>query len=84
MKNIWMYIDRKNWEAGKKYRVLLLILGLLYMLCGLAAWLIIRTRAFSSIDWMFCFIGYPVVISWITAFLYTSRHEFHNGNALAW
>ena len=34
MKNLWTYIENKNWHADTKYRVALLILGTLYALAG--------------------------------------------------
>ena len=79
MKNIWAYIERKKWHAGTKYRVALLILGTLYALVGLAVWLIIRIWALSTWDWMVCFLGYPVIISWFVVFLYSCNHDFHDG-----
>ena len=38
MKNLWTYIENKNWHADTKYRVALLILGTLYALAGFAVW----------------------------------------------
>ncbi len=81
MKNFWTHIEEKNWNAGKKYRVALLSLGTLYALAGFAVWLIIRIWALSSWNWMFCFIGYPVVISWIVVFLYSCSHDFHDNES---
>lgn len=79
MKNVWTYIGKKNWPATTKYKVAFLILGTLYALAGFATWLIIRMWALSTLDWMFCFIGYPVVISWLVVFLYSCNHDFHDG-----
>lgn len=79
MKNLWTYIEKKKWLADTKYRVALLILGTLYALAGFAAWLIIRIWALSTWDWMVCFLGYPVVISWFVVFLYSCNHDFHDG-----
>lgn len=79
MKNLWTYIENKNWHADTKYRVALLILGTLFALAGLALWLIIRIWALSTWDWMVCFIGYPVVISWFVVLLYSCNHDFHDG-----
>ena len=78
MKNLWTYIDKKKWHADTKYRVALLILGTLYALAGFAVWLIIRIWALSTWDWMVCFLGYPVVISWFVVFFFSFIHDFHD------
>ena len=62
MKNLWTYIENKNWHADTKYRVALLILGTLYALAGFAVWLIIRIWALSTWDWMVCFLGFVIMI----------------------
>lgn len=77
MKCIWNRIDRKNWTVDKKYIVFTLLLSILSALIGLAVWLVVKPWAFSSMDWLFCFIGYPVFFSWIAEFLYAGRHDFH-------
>ena len=79
MKNLWTYIENKNWHADTKYRVALLIFGTLYALAGFAVWLIIRIWALSTWDWMVCFLGYPVVISWFVVLFYSCNHDFHDG-----
>ncbi len=79
MKALWNMIEKKKWTAKAKYAAALLLLGAVFALAGFALWMVIRLRALSSVDWMLCFIGYPVVISWIAIFLYSCRHEFHDG-----
>lgn len=79
MKSLWMFIENKKWRTETKYKMAFVILGILFALAGMTVWLLIRTWAFSTPDWMLCFIGYPVILSWLTAFLYSCRHCFHNG-----
>lgn len=79
MNKLWTFIEEKNWHAETKYRVAILILGTLCALAGLAAWLIVRIWVLSSLKWLFCFMGYPVVISWLVVFLYACNHELHDG-----
>ena len=79
MQKLWTYIEGKMWRAKKKYALAFLIPGALFALTGLIAWVIIRNWALSSMDWMVCFIGYPIVISSLIVFLYAGSHRFHNG-----
>lgn len=79
MKILWTYIEKKKWNAETKHRVALLILGTIYALAGFAVWLVIRIWALSTWDWMVCFVGYPVAISWFVVFLYSCKHGFHDG-----
>lgn len=79
MKYLWTYIDEKNWRAETKFQVTLFILGILFALIGLVVWLVIRTWILSTWDWMICFIGYPIVLSWFFVFLYSCNHDFHDG-----
>ena len=76
MNALWKYIENKNWNTETKYKALLLILSVLSAAAGFIIWLIIRTRMLASVDWMLCFIGYPVFISWFMAFFYSCRHDF--------
>ena len=78
MNHLWTYIDHKNWHEETKYRIALLLLGILFALIGFAIWLVIRIWILSSWDWMLCFIGYPIVISWLVVFFYSCRHGFHD------
>ncbi len=80
MNTLWTYIDQKNWTAQTKYIVISLLCGLLYALAGFVIWLVIRTWALSTADWMLSFIGCPFVIAWIVTYLHTCRHELHDGN----
>lgn len=79
MRTLWTYLDGKNWQAGTKYKIILLLLGTVFALTGFAVWLIIRIWTLSTWDWMICFIGYPVVISWFAVFFYSCKHSFHSG-----
>lgn len=79
MKNLWTWIDNKAWKATTKFKAALLILGILYALAGFSVWLVISIWMLSTPDWMLCFIGYPVVVSWFTVYFYFLRHGFHNG-----
>ncbi len=79
MKKIWNYIDEKNMPARSKYQLAGVILGSLFSFTGMMIWLIIRNFFLSSPKWLFCFIGYPLVISLLIVFFYGCRHEFHEG-----
>jgi amino acid transporter len=80
MNALWSYIDKKNWKAEKKYKAVLKIAGIAGALAGLCIWALVRNWAFTSLDWMFCFIGYPAIISCLIAILYLYNHSFHNGS----
>lgn len=82
MKKLWAYIDGKSWKEATKYRAALWILGIMSALAGFTVWMIVRTWVLSTPEWMICFIGYPVVISWYVVFFYSCRHSFHNGTAV--
>ncbi len=79
MKKVWNYIDGKNWKRDTKYRLMQLILGTISAAAGFVLWLILREWAFSGGEWMICFVGYPLLISCVTVFIYESRHELHDG-----
>lgn len=76
MGTLWKYIENKNWDTETKYKALLLILAVLSAAAGFIIWLIIRPRMLATVDWMLCFAGYPVFISWFAAFFYSCRHDF--------
>lgn len=78
MHRLWSYIDSKKLHEATKYRLLLIILGLLSALAGFGIWLIIRLFALSTLDWMLCFVGFPVILSWFVVFFYSCRHDFHD------
>ncbi len=79
MKYLWKYIERKSWDASKKYKMFTLFLSLISALVGLLAWVVIRPYSLSTLDWMICFMGYPVMVSLIAVFLYSCRNFFHDG-----
>lgn len=76
MNTLWTLIDEKKWKPETKYAVILSILGTLFGLVGFLVWLIIKNWAFSTPDWMLCFIGYPVLLSWYIVVFYSCGHEF--------
>jgi len=79
MKKLWNYIDRKNLTIDEKFKIACAIIGFISGFIGFIIWLLVRFWALDTIMWLFCFIGYPVVISFIFTFIYGCRHEFHNG-----
>lgn len=81
MRWLWMFIERKKWRSATKYKFAFLVVGTIFSIVGLIAWLIIRNWALSAWNWMVCFIGYPVIISWLVVFLYAYKHDFHNRSA---
>ena len=82
MKTLWSFIDKKDWRAETKYRIMFLVLGALFGITGFLLWLVISNWVLAGWDWMFCFVGYAVIISYLTVFLYACNHEFHNGSTL--
>ena len=78
MNRLWTYIDSKSWHEKTKYQMILLILGTVFALIGFGIWLLIRHWAFTTWDWMVCFIGYPITASMFVVFFYSCRHDFHD------
>lgn len=79
MNSLWYLIEKQNLSAKAKYPLIQLILGSLFALIGFILWLFVRTRGFSSADWLICFLVYPMIVSWFLIFLYSCNHEFHDG-----
>ncbi len=79
MKNLWSYIEDKNWNEDTKYAVILLIISALAAAAGLALWLLVGIWVFSAPNLAVCFVGYPVLIAMYVAILYLFRHEFQAG-----
>lgn len=69
MNTLWNYIDQKTWEKEKKYKVLLFLVSVIAAMVGFFTWLIIQNWICSTWEWMLCFMGYPILIAWITAFI---------------
>ncbi|MCR5295064.1 MAG: hypothetical protein K6E30_07850 [Lachnospiraceae bacterium] len=82
MKNLWTYIENKNWKVNVKNSVVLATVGAAAALAGFTAWLLIRPLMFSEPIWAFCFAGYPLISSCYGSILYLFRHEFQNGSPL--
>ncbi|MDO4487850.1 MAG: hypothetical protein Q4B67_02000 [Eubacteriales bacterium] len=80
MNRILQYIDSRDWKANKKYKVAMAVVGTIFGILGLIAWLLIRPFALSTIDWMFCFIGYPALVACFVLAVYSCTHEFHTGS----
>lgn len=80
MKNLWNYIDNKNWKAENKYRALFFIMGTVFAAIGFFTWLIVSRWVLDSPEWAVCFAGYPVVFSLFWGFVYTADAQFHDGN----
>lgn len=79
MKYIWNNIEDKNWKAATKYKAILLFLGIIFGSMGLILWGFVQIWAFKTLDWMVCFIGYPVIMSWFVVLYYSCNHDFHDG-----
>lgn len=79
MKKLWTYIDSKSWSAHKKYQVAVTVFSLIYALAGLLLWAVVSIFTLNQIQWMFCFMGYPLFISWVVVFFYAGKHGFHQG-----
>ena len=83
MKTIWSNIEDRNWKAATKLKAFLWVLGILFGFIGLVVWGVVQIWALKTIDWMFCFIGYPVIASWLVVLFYCGNHDFHDGKPLA-
>lgn len=79
MKHLYNYLENTNFRATTKFRLFLLIEALLYGLGGFAVWGIIQLFALRSVEWMICFIGYPIIFSWFLVFVYTLNNDFTDG-----
>ncbi|MCR5451687.1 MAG: hypothetical protein K6F00_03555 [Lachnospiraceae bacterium] len=82
MIKLWKYIDEKNWTASNKYKIICLLSAVLFAAIGFAVWMLIRPWILSTIDWMLCFIGYPIFFSFIVNFIYGCNHTFHDGSSI--
>ncbi|MCR4587555.1 MAG: hypothetical protein K5682_04005 [Lachnospiraceae bacterium] len=76
MKTLWTFIDSRKWKARNKYHFVFFISAFFGAFTGFIFWLVIRTWAFSTLDWMICFIGYPILLSLFWVYIYTSNHPF--------
>ena len=83
MRYLWNYIEDKNWKAGTKYRAFLWVLGFIFGVIGLILWSFVQLWTLKAMEWMICFVGYPVILSWFVVFLYSCNHDFHDGRPLA-
>lgn len=79
IQKIWMYFNRKNWQAYNKFRLFRISLEIIFGIAGLLIWLVVQNRTLKTWDWMLCFIGGPIVISWFVALLYHNYHSFYDG-----
>ena len=77
---LWKRINYINLQAESKFRIFRIALEIPAGLTGLLLWLIIRSRYLQTRDWMVCFIGYPIIISWFISILFICRHPFQNGS----
>ncbi|MCR5431831.1 MAG: hypothetical protein K6E95_04675 [Lachnospiraceae bacterium] len=77
MKRFWNYIDSKDISVKKKHKRAFLLLALCFGFAGLCLWLIVRPWALATLDWLFCFVFYPVVASILVVFFYEYGHRFH-------
>ena len=79
-KRMYLKIDRLPWTSQSKFNLSFFLTGILFSLCSVMIWLIIRRWALDSWDWMLCFMGYPFIIAWFTVLLLTCSNDFHNGS----
>ena len=79
MRSIWDFFERRNWRAETKYKALLWLLSMVFGLAGALVWGIVQIWALKTADWLICFVGYPVILSWLLVVFYSGRHDFHNG-----
>ena len=75
---LWNHIEHLNLRAENKFRLFRIIPGIAAGVIGLLLWLVIQNWCLKTRDWMICFIGYPVIITWFIAIFYSCRHDFHD------
>ena len=75
---LWDHIEQLNLKTENKFHLFRIILEIPAGVIGLLLWLFIRIWCLKTWDWMICFIGYPVITTWLVAVLYSCRHDFHD------
>lgn len=78
MKLLWDWLDQRTWRAAAKYRMALLLLSVLFGLGGALVWSIVQIWTLKTTDWLICFVGYPVLVSWYLGIVYGYNHCFHD------
>ena len=74
---LWHQINTlSNRSISTKLRLFRIILETGAGVIGFLLWLAVRSIAFSTVDWMICFIGYPIIIAWFFSILYFCRNGF--------
>ncbi len=74
---IWNRIDNKKIKTENKYRLAFLIFSVISALLGAFIWFTVGHLIFTGLDNAVCFIGWPVVFSWLFVFIYSCRHSFN-------
>lgn len=77
MLKIWSRIDEMKIKCENKYRLTFFVFSVLASVFGALVWLLIGQRILTGLDNAVCFVGYPVVLSWLFVFIYACRHSFH-------
>ncbi|MCR4902654.1 MAG: hypothetical protein K6A23_07340 [Butyrivibrio sp.] len=80
MNKLWNYVDKKNLKAIAKFRYACILTGAGALFTGFFIYLIINIFYPLGFEWLFCFMGYPFLLSLITVFIYSCKHEFHNNS----
>lgn len=73
---IWNRIDNKQIKTENKYRLAFLVFSVISAIFGALIWFIIGERIFSGLDNAMCFVGLPVVLSWLFVYIYSCNHSF--------
>lgn len=73
---LWNCFEKKDWKIFSKQRAFFGALMLLSGMIGYCIWLIVSLYALKTLDWMICFIGYPILIGVFIGYLYTCNHDF--------
>ncbi len=77
MKKLWNIINRLETKKSMKNRIFLVSLIFVNIVIGGTIWLLIGRLLLPGIDWLICFMGYPVVfIGFFGGVLYLYNHEF--------
>ena len=76
LNHLWKRINRLNIKAAGKYRLFRFALELPAALAGLLLWWVLPFPALKVWDRMLCFMGYPVLLACLFAFLYCCNHDF--------
>lgn len=79
MKHLFDWIETLDLREGTKLHLAFWMTCPVAGVLGAMIWWIVQLWCLRSWDWLVCFIGYPVIISWFVVLMYSYNYDFHNG-----